>query len=415
MGLPDGTYLFYRQMKPSILFIVPETYEALKNKGVEKMILERDENGFFEKVITLHPFSNKTYHLKLNDCHEVYEMGFDFLPGIKNNRLLLYLQLPIHFFRIVFKTLRLTKKFKINLIRANDPYLMGLLGFIFSNILKIPFCVSIHADYESLFSLDKSISWFKLLGSYKIAKRLERFVLSRASMILPIRQSLGAKAIANGADEGKVKVIPHGIDLTPFKHPVVHKIRNLFHIDSKIKIISFVGRFSKENYVCDILEISKKLSQKRQDFLIIMAGDGKENNRIREKVSSEAVLSKHILLLGFQPKEFCFDLRRISDICLCLRGGFSLIEASAAERPVVSYHVDWHSELVINKETGFLIAENNIEEAAKALDWLLEHPNERHKMGRKAKALAFERHDLKKTSIIKINYYKEMIKTGGNN
>ena len=76
-------------MKPSILFIVPATYEALKIKGVENTILERDENGFFEKVITLHPFSNKTYFLKLNDCHEVYEIGFYLLPGLKNNSIVL--------------------------------------------------------------------------------------------------------------------------------------------------------------------------------------------------------------------------------------------------------------------------------------------------------------------------------------
>ena len=84
-------------MKPSILFIVPATYEALKIKGVENTILERDENGFFEKVITIHPFSNKTCYLQLNDCHEIYEIGFDLLPGGKNNRLFYYLQLPIHF------------------------------------------------------------------------------------------------------------------------------------------------------------------------------------------------------------------------------------------------------------------------------------------------------------------------------
>ena len=402
-------------MKPSILFIVPATYEALKIKGVENTILERDENGFFEKVITLHPFSNKTYFLKLNDCHEVYEIGFDLLPGLKNIRLFYYLQLPIHFFRIVFKTLRLIKKYNLDIIRANDPYWMGLFGYICSRICNIPFCVSIHADYDKSIKLDKDISIIKVLGSYKIAKRMERFILSRASMVLPIRQSLAIKAIASGAKEDKVKVIPHGIDLTPFKHPVVHKIRELFNIDSKKKIISFVGRLSKENYVYKILEVCKKLGQKRQDFLIIMAGGGKEENRIKEKISSEPLLHKHILLVGFQPKEVCFDLRRVSDICLCLMGGFSLIEACAAERPVVSYHVDWHSELVINKETGFLISENKVDEVVKALDWLLEHPDESYKMGRKAKILAFDHHDLKITSAIKTDYYKEMIKPGENN
>ena len=397
-------------MKPSILFLVPATYEALKNKGVENTLLEREENGFFEKVITLHPFSNKTYHLKLNDCHEVYEIGFDILPGLQKIQLFYYLQLPIHFFRIVFKTLRLIKKYNLDIIRANDPYWMGLFGYICSRICKIPFCVSIHADYENRIKLDKSIAIIKVFGSHKIAKKLEHFILSKASMILPIRQSLAIKALASGAKEDKVKVIPHGIDLAPFNSPAAHKTRQLFNINSTIKIISFVGRLSKDNYIDDILDVCKKLGNKRKDFLIVMAGGGKEENRIKEIVASDFLLHKHILLVGFKPREVCLDIRRTSDVSLCLMGGFSLIEACAAERPVVSYNVEWHSELVKNNETGFLIPENDVGEVAKALDWIFAHPDKSKEMGQKAKTLAFERHDLKITSTIKTSCYNEMIK-----
>ena len=104
------------------------------------------------------------------------------------------------------------------------------------------------------------------------------------------------------------------------------------------------------------------------------------------------------------------DIRRTSDISLCLMGGFSLIEACAAERPVVSYNVEWHSELVKSNETGFLIAENDVNEVVKVLDWLFDHPDKGKEMGQKAKTLAFERHDLKITSTIKTSYYNEMIK-----
>ncbi|MBC8284078.1 MAG: glycosyltransferase family 4 protein [Nitrospinae bacterium] len=373
------------------------------------MIFERDENGFFEKVVTLHPFSNKTYFLKLNDCHEVHEIGFDLFPGGGKNRLLIYLQLPIHFFRIVLKTVQLTRKFKFDLIRANDPYWMGLFGYICSRICEIPFCVSIHADYDKRMDLDKKISTSSVLGSYKIAKQLERFILSKANMIMPIRQSLAIKAVALGAKEDKVRVIPHGIDLTYFNRPPINNIRQLFNIDSAKKIISFVGRLSKDNYVDDILEIGRKLGRKRQDFLIIMAGGDKEENRIKEEVASNIQLQRHILLTGFQAREICLDLRRASHVSLCLMAGFSLIEACAAGRPVVSYDVEWHSELVKNNETGFLIAEHDVNGVVKALDWLLDHPNESDKMGQNAKSLAFEAHDLTNTTAIKTKCYSEML------
>ena len=126
-------------------------------------------------------------------------------------------------------------------------------------------------------------------------------------------------------------------------------------------------------------------------------------------MASDSVLHKHILLIGSKPREVCLDIRRTSDISLCLMGGFSLIEACAAGRPIVSYNVEWHSELVKNNETGFLIPENDVGEVAKALDWIFDHPDKSKEMGQKAKNLAFERHDLKITSTIKTSCYKEMI------
>ena len=332
-------------MKPSILFIVPATYEALKTKGVDHMIFERDEGGFFGKVIMLHPFCPKTQSIVLNDCHEIYEVGFDLIPYSKRFRFLKCLQYPIHFFRIVWRALRLVKKYRIDFIRATDPYWMGLIAYTCALLCKIPFCISIHADYDKRMQLDKNISLSTVFGSYKLAKLLERFILSKANQVMPIRETLAVKAAANGVAAEKIRIIPHGIDLTVFHTLPKNNIRQLFNIDPEKKIISFVGRLSKDNYVDDILEMARQLGKRRKDFLIIMAGGGKEEPEIKAKVASNDVLKKHILMAGFQPRDVCIGLRRASEVSLCLMAGFSLIEACAAARPVISYDVEWHSEL----------------------------------------------------------------------
>jgi glycosyltransferase involved in cell wall biosynthesis len=399
-------------MKPSILFIVPDEYETLKKKGVDSMILERDEDGFFGKVITLHPCCSKTRSISLNKSHEIYEVGFDLIPESEHWRLLMYAQYPAHFFRVIWNTVKLVKKYRINLIRANDPFWMGLFGYLTSRICRIPFCVSIHADYEKRMALDKGISIVKVFGSYKLAKLLARFILSKADRVMPIRETLGVQAVANGADIEKIRVIPHGIDLSPFRLLPAHNIFDRFGVDPGRKIISFAGRLTSENYVNDILDIARKLQEKRQDFTIVIAGGGKEESRIKYEVFSDAILERHVFLLGFQPKDICFDLRRASDVSLCLMAGFSLIEACAAGRPVVSYDVEWHYELVKSNQTGFLIPEHDVNGAVEALDWLLDHPGVSEEMGKKAKALAFEHHDLKSTSKIKIMCYSELLSQG---
>jgi glycosyltransferase involved in cell wall biosynthesis len=399
-------------MKPCILYIVPATYEALITKGVDHMIFERDEGGFFGKVITVHPFCPKTQAISLNKCHEVIEVGFDLIPGTMHWRFLLHLQAPIHFFRVLLKIIRLIKKNRIDLIRANDPFWMGLFGYIASKICNIPFCVSIHADYEKRMKLDKNISMLTLFGSYKLGKKLERFIFSKALRVLPIRETLKSKAIANGVNPDKIRVIPHGIDFSIFEHHPTHKIFQRFEINPDINIISFVGRLDQENYIVDVLETARRLRQKRKDFIIVVAGGGKEEKRIKIELAKNPLLNDHILLVGFQPREVCIDLRRASKASLCLMAGFSLIEASAASRPVVSYDVEWHSELVKNKETGFLIKEHDIDGVVEALDWILAHPVESDLMGQKAKSLAFEHHNLQKTSAIKVKWYSELLRLG---
>jgi glycosyltransferase involved in cell wall biosynthesis len=396
-------------MKPSILFIVPTTYEALKKKGVENMIFERDEGGFFGKVITVHPFCPTTQSIVLNDCHEIYEVGFDLIPGSQRFRFLRYIQYPIHFLRIIWSALQLVKKDRIDIIRAVDPYWIGLVAYICARLCKIPFCISIHADYDKRMQLDKKISTIRVLGSYGLAKRLARFILSKANRVMPIRETLALNAAANGVDAEKIRVIPHGMDLTVFNAPPSNNIQQLFNIEPTLKIISFVGRLSKENYLDDIIAIARQLGNRRKDFLIIMAGGGKEENRIKERVSSDALLRKHVLLTGFQSRDICLDIRRSSEMSLCLMAGFSLIEACAAGCPVVSFDVEWHSELVKNKETGFLVKEHDVDSVVDALDWLLNHPIESKAMGQKAKSLAFKRHDLKESSAIKVSCYSEIL------
>jgi glycosyltransferase involved in cell wall biosynthesis len=140
-----------------------------------------------------------------------------------------------------------------------------------------------------------------------------------------------------------------------------------------------------------------------------MAGGGKEEPKIKAKLASNDVLKKHIMLAGFQPRDVCIGLRRASEVSLCLMAGFSLIEACAAARSVISYDVEWHSELVKDKETGFLLKEHDVDGVVDALDWLLNHPIESEAIGQKAKALAFKRHDLKGTSAIKVSCYSEIL------
>ncbi len=387
-------------MKPRILFIVPADYESMCRKGVQQM--------FFERVITIHPFTKRSRVIRLNDTHVIYEVGQSRQNDLNSWKIIKYPRILLHFLRTITLAVSLIKSERIHLIRANDPYLCGLFAGIAASLTGTPFCVSIHSDFDKRFELDGGKGAPTFFGSRRLARTLGRLVFSRANLVMPIRESLGDWAVSNGADAGKIRVIPHGIDLSYFQKPANANLRKIFKLNN-LQIISFVGRLSRENYVDDILVLARKLSAKLANFVFVMAGGGNEEERLKELVAGDPVLKKTIRLLGFQPREICLELRRVSTVSLCLMGGFSLIEACAGGNPVISYDVEWHSELVKNGETGFLVKEGDIDALCEKIEFIFEHPAEARRMGENARNLAFLKHNIENSSAIKRKVYLELL------
>ncbi len=369
-------------MKPRILFLAFADYSWLEEKGVASKIMERDEGGFFEKVISVHPASLTTRTIKLNDVHAVYDYGLDMLPEAKKYRWMLYLQAPFQLVRVIYNVVCLVKNKKINIIRATDPFWSGFIALIVSLATRIPYCVSIHADYDKRDKLQKSGMATTVYGSQRLGRFLARMSLSNANLVMPIRVSLGDWAVKYGAKANKIHYIPHGVDLSLFSGPPTKDIYRLLGISEEKKIISFVGRLVRENYVDDVLKLAAKLASRRDDCIIVMAGGGSEEKNLAREINTNPSLANIIKLVGFLPYETVVDLRKASYLSLCLMGGYSLIEACAAQRPVISYDVEWHHELAITQRTGFLVRENDIAELEKATSYLLDNPYEADKMGR---------------------------------
>jgi glycosyltransferase involved in cell wall biosynthesis len=388
---------------PSILFIVPSDYSSLQAKGVVSMILDREEGGFFKKVFSVHSYASKTQTLDLNEVHQLIEFGPDYplsFLNFKFARIINYLLKPIP---VVKALVHLINKRHIDLIRATDPFWCGFYAWAASKLTGIPFCVSIHADYDKLYRLDGRKG-----GTPLLFKILEKFVLPRAQLVMPIRESLAQKMLNKGVKQERIRVIPHGVDIEMFLQKESDDIHKNFGIDPGKKVLSFVGRLSKENYVFDMIELTKRLSKLRNDFIVLLVGDGPEREGL-EAIVQEYNLSSLIMFTGFQPREKVISIRRQSHMALCLMGGFSLIEACAAGCPPISYNIEWHYELVKNGETGFLVKENDLDLLTEAVGYLLDHPEEAKKMGEKARMLGMVRHRIEYTSEIKKNCYIELL------
>jgi glycosyltransferase involved in cell wall biosynthesis len=380
-------------------------FEEMQKKGISHMFFERDENGYFDHVCSIHLFTNKNQCIKLSNRHTILEFGGNY-NSIKNSGFT-YLAIILTFFESFPKIYKIIIHEKNCILRATDPYIDGLYVFFLGKIISVPYCISIHSDFDKRYLINKKTVPI-LCGSHTITKIFERFIFSHTPMILPIRESLREYVLRHGAKPDCIRIIPHGVDISKFERLPKKELKKDLGFEGK-NLIVFAGRLTKDNYVEDIIEAAKKVVIDFPDSLFLLLGDGPEKSQL-SRLIHEYQLQKNVILMGFLPNEKVIEIRSIADVNLCLMGGFSLIEAGLSGNPVISYDVEWHYELVKNGETGYLLKEGDIESLIDSIITLLKDPKSGKRLGEQMKKLVAEKHSLTGTTKIKIDCYEELFK-----
>jgi glycosyltransferase involved in cell wall biosynthesis len=388
-------------LKPRVLFLVPADYDALCAKGTVHILRERDEHGYFERVITVHPLSRHRRVIDVDSVHRVYEFP---LAAALDGGWVGCLRAPLLLLTIALEILRLARAERVDLVRANDPYLMGFLGLLVARRLRLPFCISLHADYRMAFELTPKRGLGRALRA--VAGVFPRRVVPRADLLLPISRYLAGIFESMGAAPSAIRVIPHGIDTGRFSGPALIDVRARFEIPRDAPVISWVSRMSGENYSVDIPEIVERVLRVHPHVVFVLAGDGAYRSLIETRLRAcEAA----VRILPFQPREIVAAIRQVSSAAVCLIGGFSLLEACAAGAPVVAYDVEWHAEVIEDGVTGFLVPQRDVDGVAAALTRLIDDPGRAAEMGREAQRRVRLQYDVSVTSAIKQRCYTELL------
>lgn len=308
----------------------------------------------------------------------------------------------------IAKIINISIRYNVQAVRGWGPYQPGFMAWVTAAVLGSPFCVSIHADYHKRDQLQGEVIphyW----GSIWLAEKLERIVYRQADIVCPIRESLIPGLLKQGIKADKIRIFPHGIDLSKFRQTEKSgSLLDKYGLDKNKKLLSVVGRLVKDNYIYDYIDIAKQLRQLRSDWIMCIAGDGKEREELQRKIKQYDLID-HVLLLGFLPQEEIIALRNSSAVNICLMAGFSLLEACASARPVITYDVEWHYEVIINDTSGVIVPEHDLSQAVKAIAFLFDHPEKADSLGATARNIVYEKFDTVKNSAIKKKVYQELL------
>jgi len=197
-----------------------------------------------------------------------------------------------------------------------------------------------------------------------------------------------------------LKVIYNGIDTDKFSD-VHYDIKAEIGIPKETVLIVMVARVSFLKGQHYFLRIAKLLLSQNRNLHFAMVGDVYPGNESIQdslrKFIVENKLHRNVTELGFRSDVHCilggsdvFVLPSIKPDSLPT----TVLEAMAAGKPVVATNLGGSVEMLIDRETGFLVPHDDAEYAAKCIQLLIDSPRLREQMGKRGKARVQEKFSL---------------------
>ncbi len=289
------------------------------------------------------------------------------------------------------KIKKIIQEFKPDIVHTHASK-AGTLGRLAASSCGVP--IIVHTFHGHVFH-----SYF---GKLKTAfyKNIERYLAKKSTIIIAISeiQKHELVEIHKICSDEKVKVIPLGFDLSKFQENQEQKrklFRKKYKLDDDEIAISIIGRLvpikNHTLFLEALKNVSEKTSKKIRAFII---GDGEERISIETKAKELGISfvdntesdEKSLLTFTSWIKEIDVALAGSDIVALTsFNEGtpVSLIEAQAANKPIVTTNVGGIENVVIPKQTAFLCDNNNLKQFSEALLQLVEEEKTRSAMSEK--------------------------------
>lgn len=211
--------------------------------------------------------------------------------------------------------------------------------------------------------------------AYVYDKTFGAFVLKYANAV--VAASVSAARFVKKLSRREVPVIYRGMSYEHIESiPINQNIRNTY---APKKIITYLGRLIHGKGVAVLLNAVSKMKQ--DDFILLIAGDGPERERL-EAQTHELNLSARVIFLGAKPFDEAMGILKASDIFInpSFNEGLptSVLEAAACNVAIVATNVGGTPEIVQHQQSAILIPPNNSNAIRSALEIVLKDKALRH-------------------------------------
>jgi L-malate glycosyltransferase len=247
-----------------------------------------------------------------------------------------------------------------DLLHVNVLTRLGVIALLYKWMTGTPYLIT---EHWSRYLPDRN----NYHGLFR--KILTRRVVKEAAAVMPVTENLRQAMELHGLNNPNYRVIPNVVDLDLFRileDGPAGEIKNFIHVSC------FEDKFKN---ISGILNVLKRLSEQRTDWICHFVGDGPDLQKMKD-YAGELGLGKFAVFYGLKVGEEL--ARMMAEACfLVMFSRFEnlpavILESFACGVPVISTDVGGISEH-LHPSMGILTKPGDEKELLEKIDYMLDH------------------------------------------
>ncbi len=220
--------------------------------------------------------------------------------------------------------------------------------------------------------LSTAHAWVMLDARGQLYRKLDLFLMKRFDHLIAVSHATKAEMVEAGVAPETITVIHNAIDTDAWtRERAGGDLRGELGLRGTFPIVGYVGRIMPEKDLETWLRAAAVLARVHANARFVLVGDGRDGGTRTELelLAVELGIADRIIFTGYRSDLLAvyatFDIFLLTS----RREGLpnSLLEAMAMGLPVVTTDVAGAKELVVDRETGFVLPQGDVPRIADAL------------------------------------------------
>ncbi len=394
----------------SILMVIERFWPLVGGSETQCFQLSEElvKKGARVTVVTKRWNKNSLKEENFKQGFKVIRLG---IPG--KGRLEDYLA-GIHLFFWLMRNRRLYALVYVNGGLANN---FGSTAILIGKLLSKCVIGKVATPGELFFSGPKALSPKKLI--HPLIK-LRLFIAKKADFYTAHTKEVEKELFELGIDKSRIKKITNSVDENIFKPATLiqekRNLRKALNLPSDKVVVIYCGRLVRRKGLTFLLEAWKKIVQKENDAILFILGSGKnQTDSVEEELKEIAQKErlKNIYFLGEKGKLLVAKFLKTADIFVYPSThsegtALSILEAMSSGLPVLGTNIGGIKDMIEDKDNGILVDKEDSEALFTALEFLIDNPKQRIRLGGNARETVLKRYSTTKVAEDFFNFFQNL-------